>query len=109
MLRDHLAESGASETLLTRPTKRRAIPLLVAFLGAGLAGALVSFVLLKASQERKPPPSYRQLTFRQGTIRSARFSPDGQTVLYAAAWSGQPLEDESSPGSWWDLAARSRP
>ena len=92
MLRDHLAESGASETLLTRPRKRRAIPLLAALLVAGLAGALVSFVLLKASLERKPSPSYRQLTFRQGTIRSARFSPDGQTVLYAAAWSGQPLE-----------------
>jgi len=92
MLRDHLAESGASERLVARPRKRRAIPLLAALLGAGLAGALVSFVLLKASLERKPPPSYRQLTFRQGTIRSARFSPDGQTVLYAAAWSGQPLE-----------------
>jgi serine/threonine protein kinase len=92
MLRDHLAESGASETLRTRPRKRRAIPLLAAVLGAGLAGALVSFLLLKASLERKPPPSHRQLTFRQGTIRSAKFSPDGQTVLYAAAWSGQPLE-----------------
>ncbi len=92
MLRDHLAESGASERLVARPRKRRAIPLLAALLGAGLAGALVSFVLLKASLERKPPPSYRQLTFRQGTIRSARFSPDGQTVLYAAAWSGRPLE-----------------
>jgi serine/threonine protein kinase len=92
MLRDHLAESGASETLVTRPRKRRAIPFLAALLGAGLAGALVSFVLLKGSLERKPPPSYRQLTFRQGTIRSARFSPDGQTILYAAAWSGRPLE-----------------
>jgi len=91
MLRDHLAESGASEALVTR-SRTRAVPILAALLGAGLAGALVSFVLLKASLERKPPPSYSQLTFRQGTIRSAKFSPDGQTVLYAAAWSGQPLE-----------------
>jgi eukaryotic-like serine/threonine-protein kinase len=92
MLRDHLAESGASATPVTRPRKRRAIPLLAALLATGAAGALVSFLLVKASLERKPPPSYRQLTFRQGTIRSARFSPDGQSVLYAAAWSGQPLE-----------------
>jgi eukaryotic-like serine/threonine-protein kinase len=92
MLRDHLAESGVSETLVTQPRERRTIPLLAALLGAGLAGILASFVLLNASRERTPPPSYKQLTFRQGTIRSARFSPDGQTVLYAAAWSGQPLE-----------------
>jgi serine/threonine protein kinase/Tol biopolymer transport system component len=92
MLRDHLAESGASEPIVPGPRPRRAISLLAALLAAGVAGALVSFLLLKASLERKPEPSYRQLTFRQGTIRSARFSPDGQTVVYAAAWGGQPLE-----------------
>ncbi len=91
MLRDHLAESGAAETPVTPRRKRRAVPLLGALLAAAVAGALVSFLLLR-SLERKTPPSYRQITFRQGTIRSARFSPDGQTAVYAAAWSGQPLE-----------------
>jgi serine/threonine protein kinase/Tol biopolymer transport system component len=38
------------------------------------------------------PPSFRQLTFRQGTIWSARFAPDGQTVVYSAAWEGKPVE-----------------
>src|SRR5581483_6394785 len=36
------------------------------------------------------PPLYRQLTFRRGSIRSARFAPDGQTILYSAAWQGGP-------------------
>src|SRR5271156_3594390 len=37
------------------------------------------------------PPLYRQLTFRRGSIRSARFAPDGQTILYSAASQGGPL------------------
>jgi serine/threonine protein kinase/Tol biopolymer transport system component len=39
-----------------------------------------------------PPPTYRQLTFRRGSIRSARFAPDGQTILYSAAWQGSPVD-----------------
>ncbi len=39
-----------------------------------------------------PPPLYRQLTFRRGSIRSARFGPDGQTILYSAAWQGNPTD-----------------
>ncbi len=39
-----------------------------------------------------PPPVYRQLTFRRGSVRSARFAPDGQTILYSASWQGNPVE-----------------
>jgi Tol biopolymer transport system component/predicted Ser/Thr protein kinase len=39
-----------------------------------------------------PPAVYHQLTFRRGSIRSARFAPDGQTILYSAAWQGNPIE-----------------
>ena len=38
------------------------------------------------------PPTYRQLTFRGGTIRMARFAPDGKTIIYSAAWEGNPVE-----------------
>ena len=38
------------------------------------------------------PPLYRQITFRRGTVRNARFAPDGQTIVYSAAWEGDPLE-----------------
>jgi Tol biopolymer transport system component len=31
-------------------------------------------------------PSFKQLTFRRGTITAARFAPDGQTVIYSAKW-----------------------
>jgi hypothetical protein len=35
---------------------------------------------------------FRQLTFEKGTIRDARFTPDGQSIIYGAAWNGQPLK-----------------
>ena len=40
----------------------------------------------------RPPaaPGYRQITYRQGTILSGRFTPDGATVVYAASWEGNP-------------------
>ena len=38
------------------------------------------------------PPSYRQLTFRGGTIRMARFAPEGKSIIYSAAWEGKPYE-----------------
>jgi eukaryotic-like serine/threonine-protein kinase len=37
-------------------------------------------------------PLYHEITFRKGEIRSARFAPDGQTILYSAAWQGNPVE-----------------
>jgi len=43
-------------------------------------------------QSPPDPPLYRQLTFRRGSIRSARFAPDGQTILYSAAWQGNPVD-----------------
>ena len=37
-------------------------------------------------------PIFHEVTFRNGTILSARFAPDGQTIMYSAAWDGQPQE-----------------
>ena len=37
-------------------------------------------------------PSYHQLTFRRGTIRSAHFTPNGQSVVYGASWEGTPID-----------------
>jgi len=63
-----------------------ALGLLVA---AGLGLYAGKFFFAAAPVE---PPLYRQLTFRRGSIRSARFAPDGQTILYSAAWQGGPLD-----------------
>ena len=37
-------------------------------------------------------PRFEALTFRRGAIYSGLFTPDGQSVLYGAAWEGKPFE-----------------
>jgi hypothetical protein len=37
-------------------------------------------------------PTFTQLTFRRGNLTEARFAPDGQTILYSAAWDGGPVQ-----------------
>jgi Tol biopolymer transport system component/predicted Ser/Thr protein kinase len=44
------------------------------------------------NSRRKSAPTFRQLVFGPGTIGSARFTPDGQNVVYGAAWRGKPFE-----------------
>jgi eukaryotic-like serine/threonine-protein kinase len=57
-----------------------------------LVSAGIGAYLEKKFQPLPEPPMYHQMTFRRGSIRSARFAPDGQTVLYSASWQGNPVE-----------------
>jgi serine/threonine protein kinase len=68
-------------------------------LGAWIPVALATALTLAAAALVFPrfikpptPPSFQQLTFRRGTIVSARFAPHEQTVVYSAAWEGEPLD-----------------
>ena len=38
------------------------------------------------------PPSFQKLTFRIGSVDSAVFAPDGETILYSARWGKSPPE-----------------
>jgi serine/threonine protein kinase len=61
---------------------------------------LVATLLLLVNQSRQKTtsPSYRRLTFEQGTVYSARFAPDFRGVVYGAAWNGNPLQIFSTVG-----------
>jgi eukaryotic-like serine/threonine-protein kinase len=59
---------------------------------AGVASALAVGFVLGRQTGSNPLPTFHQLTFRRGTIGTARFGPDGQTILYSAAWEGRSLE-----------------
>ncbi|HEV8038508.1 MAG TPA: WD40 repeat domain-containing serine/threonine protein kinase [Bryobacteraceae bacterium] len=49
------------------------------------AGAYLGSQLLKG-----PQPTFQRLTYRRGDVSGARFSPDGQTVLFSAQWATEP-------------------
>src|SRR5579863_5800538 len=85
------AVTAVTQTAATQP-KRRPIALVlgVCTVVALAAGVYVGKLLF--TKPPLPPPVYRQLTFRRGSIRSARFAPDGQTILYSAAWQGSPVD-----------------
>ena len=36
--------------------------------------------------------TFHRISYGKGAIRSARFGPDGHSVLYGASWNGQPLQ-----------------
>jgi len=80
----------SGSTLTTSPAvrgqrrKRIGVVSAIALVLAALAGA---FLLGRGSGPAKLP-SYHQLTFRRGTIWSARFAPDGSSIVYSAAWNG---------------------
>jgi Tol biopolymer transport system component len=57
----------------------------------GLAALAAAFYVGKKGVNSELP-SYRQLTFHRGTIFSARFSGDGETVVFSATWNGNPLD-----------------
>jgi len=84
----HVASSPAAS-----PPQNKFVPRLIFALGLLVAAAagIYGGKLIFASAPPEPP-LYRQLTFRRGSIRSARFAPDGQTILYSAAWQGGPLD-----------------
>jgi len=54
--------------------------------------SLASFYVGRKQVSQPPQPTFRQLTFRRGAITGARFSPDGNTIIYGAAFDGKPTE-----------------
>jgi eukaryotic-like serine/threonine-protein kinase len=96
-LRDHA--SGISVSGIAQPAPRRFRPSRALFAGAISAGVVLAVLTFFAGQRvqarrdgEKPPPLTRTLTFRRGYVTGARFAPDGQTIVYSAAWDGKPSE-----------------
>ena len=54
-----------------------------------LAAALVGGLLL--ARWWRAEPVFDKLSFRRGTVWNGRFAPDGETMIYAAAWEGRPF------------------
>jgi hypothetical protein len=84
------AEAGSEGA---RPSKatRLARWLVPATLVFGLGGGLLVGKPIWTN-DGAAPPSFHRVTFRSGFVWSARFGPDGRTIVYGASWAGGPLE-----------------
>ena len=54
--------------------------------------ALTCAGLVMDRMKTVPLPSFHRITFSRGMIHSARFTPDGASVIYSAKWEDQPSE-----------------
>jgi eukaryotic-like serine/threonine-protein kinase len=81
--------------------KRIVLASVAIILAAGVLVTLGAF--LERHATRSQPPDFQRLTVRRGTVYSARFAPDGRSIVYAASWDGSPIEifttDPKLPGT----------
>jgi eukaryotic-like serine/threonine-protein kinase len=89
------AASGPSaEAQAPAPVQSRPLFWLLAGVGLLAVVALVAFLIGRRAgsavggEVAYTPPSFQRLTFRLGRVWSARFAPDGRTVIYGATWEG---------------------
>jgi len=90
--------SGATTSgVATVPTSKVRQPVPGRGMVGWIVGAFAAVLLLAlaayfALREQNPPlPTYHQLTFRRGTVWSARFASDGHSIVYSATWNGNDL------------------
>ncbi len=89
---ESLSQSTSASTAPLRAPggKRR---LAIVSLGIALLGACATgFFIWGKHAGQAPLPSFKRITFRRGTVWSARFTPDFQSVVYSASWEGRLAE-----------------
>ena len=92
---DALRVSSAANTAVSAAPaggrRRRAI-WKAALVAGVLSLPLAGFFAGRRYRSATPQPAIRQLTFRRGSVLSARFAADGRTVYFSAAWAGGPAQ-----------------
>jgi Tol biopolymer transport system component len=82
---------SAARTAAISTGNLRRWSLRIAVTAAILAALLVGY--FAGARSAGMPPKFRQLTFQRGSVQSAAFAPDGQTVIYSAMWNGKPTPE----------------
>ena len=85
------AVSGSSHSIMAMPAAkgRRGQWLAIAVV---LVAVLALAAYFAGTRMRGEPATFERLTFQRGYIKGARFTPDGQNVIYSAMWEGRPYE-----------------
>ena len=90
-LEDLSRDSSAASSVSARGKEKRRRNALLAggLVVAGALGVAYYWIVLHGTV---PSPSFTQLTFRRGAVLSARFAPDGHSIVYGASWEGKPSQ-----------------
>lgn len=65
-------------------------PALIVTIAIGFCVVLgIGILLFRPAQNAL---NFQRITYGKGAIRTARFGPDGHSILYGAAWSGKPMQ-----------------
>ncbi len=84
-----VAAAPAPEAMATQARRRHLLLPMAVALAVVLAAAAAGF-FLGARHSQPSAAVFHRLTFQRGTIYAARFAPDGHTIVYDAAWEGNP-------------------
>jgi hypothetical protein len=79
-----------SSTLPAAPRAWKALPIWITALVGAVA--LAGFLAGRTTAVQPSVPAFQRLTFRRGSVTTARFAAGGGSILYAAAWEGAPLQ-----------------
>ena len=92
--------SISSTAVSARPTsKTTGHRIIAAVIAVAMIVGLASFLAGKHSAGHAEPARFHRISYERGSVLSARFAADGQTVIYDAAWEGRPPQLFSTPAS----------
>jgi Tol biopolymer transport system component len=88
-VRDHLSEASSG---IAPRARRLSTGRVIAAVGIATLIAAVAYLAAALQRHATSVPRFQQVTFQRGTIWRARFSPDGETVVYAMAKAGDDVK-----------------
>jgi serine/threonine protein kinase len=92
-IRDHLSEASVSGSSagVSAPSSARVSGRAKGVLAVAAVALLAAVGAMGYRFRRTSVPVFHRLTYRRGTIRSARFAPGGPSIVYSASWEEDPI------------------
>src|SRR4051794_1503798 len=85
------ASTSASQMGIAGKGRRFSVSVPVAVISAVALLLVLAAAVILIRGKSNAPPLFRQLTASRGFMRTARFSPDGQTVVFGGMLNGEPM------------------
>jgi len=84
-----LLASSSLPAVSTEPARRRrSRSAFLTSMGLGAVAVVALAWALTHSASKAVQPEYQRVTFRNGAVHDARFTPDANTIVYSAEWDG---------------------